>query len=154
MPTVPTVTGPVEADRLGPTLVHEHFYFSYPGDTLDPNDDFDRKLCIATGIVRAQQVQEHGVTTWVDPTPIDCGRDPELLAEISQATGLNVICATGFYHEHVGLPYYWRLRSEDEIYELYMHEISNGIGSTGIKPGIIKVATGDPVTDLERKVVK
>src|SRR5687768_4989745 len=152
MTTVQTVTGPIDVDDLGPTLVHEHFYFSYPGDVLDPNDDFDRDRCIETAIERAGQVQEHGIRTWVDPTPMDCGRDPELLAEISEKTGLQIVCTTGFYHEHVGLPYYWRLRSEDEIYELYMHEITEGIGAAGVKPGAIKVATGDPVTDLEKKV--
>jgi phosphotriesterase-related protein len=154
MATVETVTGPIDANELGPTLVHEHFYFSYPGDKLDPADDFDRERCIEVALERVGQVQEYGVRTWIDPTPIECGRDPELLAEISQRTGLNVVCATGFYHEHIGLPYYWRVRNEDEIYELYMHELTEGIDGTGIKPGIVKVASGDPVTDQERKVIR
>ena len=154
MTTVQTVTGPIEVDALGPTLVHEHFYFSYPGDTLDPADDFDRDRCIEVALERVEQVQEHGIQTWIDPTPIECGRDPELLAEISERTGLNIVCATGFYHEHIGLPYYWRVRSEDEVYELYMHELTEGIDGSGIKPGIVKVASGDPVTEQERKVIR
>ena len=36
MATVHTVTGPVDAAELGPTLVHEHIRVAYPGDELDP----------------------------------------------------------------------------------------------------------------------
>jgi len=151
---VQTVTGPVDTSELGPTLVHEHFYISYPGDHLDPNDSFDRKNCIDTGIERVKQVQAQGIKTWVDPCPIDLGRDPEMMAEIAQATGIQIVCTTGFYEEHIGLPYYWRIRTVEEIAEFYLHEIENGIGKTGIKPGAIKIATGDPPTELEQKVVR
>jgi phosphotriesterase-related protein len=154
MTSVQTVLGAIDVSEMGPTLVHEHFYVSYPGDHLDPNDRFDRDECIATGIERVEQVQRHGIKTWVDPCPIDLGRDPELMAEVSRRTGIKVVCTTGFYHEHIGLPYYWRLRSVEEIYEFYMHEITEGIGDTGIRPGAIKIATGDTPTELEKKVVR
>lgn len=40
--TVNTVTGEVSSDDLGPTLVHEHFFFGFPGyqgdHTLGPFD--------------------------------------------------------------------------------------------------------------------
>jgi phosphotriesterase-related protein len=102
-----------------------------------------------------EELADHGVRTFVDPCPIELGRDPELLAEISQRSGMQIVCATGFYHEHgaAGIPYYWRQRWPEEIAELYLHEIEHGIGSTGIRPGVIKVATGDPVSRHERKVL-
>src|ERR687895_439957 len=111
MTSVQTVLGAIDVSEMGPTLVHEHFYISYPGDALDPNDTFDRKSCIETGMERVGQTQAFGIKTWVDPCPIDLGRDPEMMAEISQATGIKIVCTTGFYQSHIGLPYYWRLRS-------------------------------------------
>ena len=45
------VTGPVSPDRLGVTLMHEHFTFAYPGwfadDTLSPYDQgLAEKVCL------------------------------------------------------------------------------------------------------------
>ena len=154
MATVQTVLGPIDASELGPTLVHEHTYLSYPGDVLDPNDTFDRTRGVEIVVERLQQTAEHGIKTWVDPTPIELGRDVELMAEASEKAGVQIVCTTGFYWERIGIPYYWRLRSIEEIYELYMDEITNGIDGTGIKPGAIKIAGGDPPTELEKKVIR
>ena len=144
MATVQTVLGPIDTDDLGPTLVHEHVRISYPGDQLDPGYSWDRGACIATGVERMAGLAEHGVRTFVDPCPIDLGRDPELLAEVARQSGMQIVCSTGFYLEHIGIPYYWRVRSAEEVAEFYLHEINNGIGETGIKPGCIKIASFDP----------
>lgn len=153
MATVETVLGPVDAGDLGRVLVHEHIRISYAGDHLDPAYSWNRADCVATSVERMHQLQEHGVRTFVDPCPIELGRDPELMAEVAQGSGMHVVCATGFYHEHdaIGHPYYWRVRDAGEIAEFLLHEIANGIGETGIKPGVIKIASGDPPTESDRK---
>jgi len=44
---------------------------------------------------------------------------------------------------------------EDDLYELFATEINVGIRGSGVKAGIIKVATGDPaITDYEKTVFK
>jgi len=154
MASVQTVLGPIDASDMGPTLVHEHVVFSYPGDELDPNWSWSREEALAVATERMQQLLEFGVRTFVDPCAIEMGRDPELLAEVSQRTGMNIVCATGFYKEEAGLPYYWRVRSPEEVAELYLLEIEKGIGQTGIKPGIIKFASGDPITEHEQAIMK
>ena len=68
---------------------------------------------------------------------------------------MNIICTTGFYFELMGLPVYWRARTAEEIAELYIREITQGIGTTGIRAGAIKVATGAPhITPLEMKFLE
>jgi phosphotriesterase-related protein len=151
--TVQTVTGPVDVNALGPTLVHEHISISYPGDNLDPTGKWDRTACVETALERMAGLSEHGIRTFVDPCPIDLGRDPELMLEVAERSGMHVVCTTGFYHEHIGIPYYWRVRSTEEICEFYLHEIENGIGTTGIKPGAIKIASNDPPGEHDRKVI-
>jgi phosphotriesterase-related protein len=133
--------------------MHEHIIFGYPGDEFDRTSTWTREGCIEVAVERMRGLLDHGIRTFVDPCPIECGRDPEMMAEISQRSGMQIVCATGFYYADVGIPYYWRLRTEDEIYELFMTEINTGIGSTGIKPGIVKIASSSPPTDLERKVI-
>ncbi|HEX7064447.1 MAG TPA: phosphotriesterase-related protein, partial [Bacillales bacterium] len=94
--------------------------------------------------------------TVVDPTPNDCGRNPEILREISERTGLLIICATGYYYEGEGAPVYFKFRSglgdaEKEIYEMFMTEIEKGIAGTGIRPGIIKLGSSKgEITDYEQ----
>src|SRR3954453_14893912 len=153
MATVQTVLGPIDSSELGPTLVHEHVRICYPGDSLDPAYSFDREACIATAVERMAGLAHHGVRTFVDPCPIDLGRDPELLAEVARQSRMQIVCSTGFYLEHIGIPYYWRVRSPEEVAEFYLHEINDGIGETGIKPGCIKIAWGDPPGDHDRKKV-
>ncbi len=150
-----TVSGPVPPDQLGRVLVHEHVQVSYAGEDLDPRPAMARQARIDRAVERMQQLAAVGVRTFVDPAPIDLGRDAALLAEIAERSGMQIACATGFYHEHdgAGIPYYWRQRWPEEIAELFLHEIDHGIGPERIQPGVIKIATGDPVSRHERKVV-
>ncbi len=151
-----TVRGSIDSGALGRVLVHEHVQISYAGEQLDWMPALPRQERVERAVQRMLELAEHGVKTFVDPCPIELGRDPELLAEISERSGMNIVCATGFYHEHdaAGIPYYWRQRWPEEVAELYLHEISDGIGTTGIRPGVIKIATGDPVSRHERKVLE
>lgn len=154
---VETVTGPITPEDMGKTLIHEHFVFGYPGyqgdSTLGP---FNFDEAVETGAMAAEKMMSHGVKTVVDPTPNECGRDPEVLKAISERTGLQIICATGYYYEGEGATPYFKFRAslgsaEQEINEMFMKEITDGIGKTGIKPGIIKLASSkDAITDYEK----
>jgi len=147
MTKVNTVLGPVATDTLGKTLMHEHFLFGYPGwsgdVTLGP---FDRDACIKAGLETAEKIKKHGVATFVDATPNECGRDPAILKEIAERTGLNIICASGYYFEGEGAPAYFHLRSQigdgvSQIYEMFKKEVTDGIAKTGIRPGVFKLAS-------------
>lgn len=157
MHTVETVTGPIPVDGMGKTLIHEHFIFGYPGFqgdvTLGP---FKEEEALQNAIGIAQQMISFGVKTVVDPTPNECGRNPLFLKKISEATGLQIICATGYYYEGEGATPYFKFRqalgtAEEEIYEMFKKEIADGIAQTGIKPGIIKLASSrDQITEYEK----
>jgi phosphotriesterase-related protein len=154
--TVQTVLGPVPVTELGRTLVHEHVLIAPPGSLLDVSVPFDRGEVIARAVAAFEDLKRHDVTTFVDPCPIELGRDPGILAEVSRQSGLNVICATGFYVERdsTGIPAYWRERHPEEIAQFYLSELENGIAGTGIRPGVIKAASGSPVGRHEEKVLK
>jgi phosphotriesterase-related protein len=147
---VQTVLGPIPVAELGRTLIHEHLYIAFPGSELE-NDGFNRRAFLDQAVRRMKDLVALGVKTLVDPCPIELGRDPELMAEVSQRSGINVVCTTGFYFEELGLPIYWRFRSAEEIAELYIREIEHGIGNTGIKPGAIKAASGKPTISAQEE---
>jgi phosphotriesterase-related protein len=153
--TVQTVTGPIDATALGRTLVHEHIRISFPGEELDRAYAWNRAETSALAVDKMAELLDAGFRTFVDPCPIELGRDPELYAEIAQKSGMQIVCTTGFYTQHgsMGLPCYWQARDPEEIAEHYVGELRDGIASTGIRPGAIKAATGVEVTPAERRVL-
>jgi phosphotriesterase-related protein len=150
---VMSVNGAVSGRDLGRTLVHEHIIISMPGEELDPLYAPDRREIVAIATDRLQELRDNGVSTLVDPCPIELGRDPELYATVAEKSGVNIIFATGFYFEQLGIPPYWRARDAEEVAEFYLHEISQGVGKTGLRPGVIKAATGAVVTETERRLL-
>ena len=153
---VQTVTGPIGLDQLGRTLMHEHLFIAFSGVEFDPSVSFDRAGIVSEAVRRLKQLRtEHGVRSFVDPCPIELGRDAALMREIAEKSEMNVVCTTGFYFEEMGLPIYWRARTAEEIAELYIREITQEIGTTGVKAGAIKAATGAPaITALEHKFLE
>ncbi len=150
---VMSVTGPVDEADLGRVLVHEHITIDMPGQELDPSYAPDIPEIIARSVDQLQKLRDLGVGAIVDPCPIEMGRDPELYAIVSEKSGVKIIFATGFYMEASGIPQYWRARDAQEIAEFYLSEITDGVGSTGLRPGIIKAATGLDASPLERRVL-
>jgi phosphotriesterase-related protein len=162
--TVMTVTGPVSVDKLGMTLMHEHFTFAYPGwfadDSLSP---YNRETAEVVCLKLLDDVKKLGVKTIVDATAADVGgRDPVLLKNLSLKSGVNIIASTGLFPESVGAANYYKWQStmrgrnlEEDLYELFSTEITVGIRGSGVKAGLIKVATGDPIiSDYEATVFK
>lgn len=155
MEWINTVTGKARPDELGMTLVHEHLLIGYPGwfmDGLAPK--FKRADALARGVDRLQELRSFGVASFVDPCPMDLGRDVEFMAEVAQRSGMRIICATGAYKQNEGLTYTFGALPIEEITEIYVRELTLGIGDTGICAGIVKVATGaEHISDYERKLV-
>ena len=155
MEWIQTVTGRCRPEELGMTLVHEHLQVGYPGwwlDALAPK--YRRDDAMARAVDSLQELRDLGVTTFLDPCPMDLGRDVEFMAEAAQSTGMQIICTTGAYKEEEGLTYTFGALPAEEIAAIYTKELTEGIGETGIRAGLIKVATGAPeVSDYERKML-
>jgi len=158
MATVNTVTGSISTDDLGITLPHEHILYGYPGwegdQTIAP---LDRETIVRNGVDTLTQLKnDFGLQSYVDATALDGSRMPEICKEVSEKSGVNIICSTGYYYEGEGSPIYWKLRGSlgdisEELYELFMTEVTVGIRDTGIKAGVIKVGSSKgEITDYEK----
>lgn len=158
MATIQTVTGPIDSADLGRTLMHEHLAIGYPGWESATDEPADPAEMLTVCIDRIEALKDLGYASLVDPCPSDLGRDPELMVAAAEATGFNIICATGLYHEAEGGHAHWSFRARFEdivpvMADLFTRELTDGIGSTGVRPGIIKVATGPhQMSDYERNV--
>jgi phosphotriesterase-related protein len=139
-----TATGRLSFSELGRTLIHEHVKVGMPGWQFDHGaPKYVRAELIARAVDQLQELQAYGCNTIVDPCPIDIGRDVEFIAEVAQRSGTNIIVATGVYNEAEGVPYTFRMLEREQIFELYMKELTEGIGDTGIKAGVVKIASGE-----------
>ncbi|HWA61096.1 MAG TPA: hypothetical protein VG939_06965 [Caulobacteraceae bacterium] len=152
---VNTVTGKTASADLGRTLIHEHVLIGFPGWFMDARAPaFKRDEAMSRVVDAFQQLHGHGVRTVIDPCPMDLGRDVEFCAEVSQKSGVTLICATGAYVEDMGIPWTFKQLSVDGIAEAFIKEIEDGVARTGIRCGVIKIATGDGhVSEYERKVL-
>lgn len=159
---VNSVLGPIPADKLGQTLVHEHFVFAYPGWLADATmAPYDQSAALKTNLGVVKAAQAGGIKTVIDATTNDVGgRDPELYRKLAEQTGLNIVCSTGLYTDEEGSPAYWKTKAiwgmdlSKMMSELFIREISQGIGNTGVKAGVIKIGSSPKLTKYEMAVHK
>ncbi|MEZ4584783.1 MAG: twin-arginine translocation signal domain-containing protein [Gemmatimonadales bacterium] len=134
---VSTVLGPIDADRLGVTLPHEHVVASSAG-FLRVWPEYLGAGFVDKAVAKLAEAKREGIDTIVDVTPIDVGRDVRLLAEVSRRSGMQIVCCTGHWLQP---SLSMAARSVEELTAFFRREIEVGIEDTGIKPGVIKVAT-------------
>jgi len=138
MATVETARGPVDTRELGPTLMHEHIVTRSPGVQENWPHLWDRPGIVALAEKKLADLYTRGIRTIVDLTTVDLGRDIGLIAEVARRTRLHVIVATGVWW----MPQrYFSAHGVDAVAELFIRDIREGIGATGIKAAIIKCAT-------------
>ena len=100
MPLFKTVLGDISESDLGVTLAHEHICcFSEYAYQMVGKDYLDKNALADTATVYLKELKKkYGLATFVDCTPINIGRDVELLKRISEQSEINIICSTGFYY--------------------------------------------------------
>jgi phosphotriesterase-related protein len=138
MATVETARGPVATAELGPTLMHEHIVTRSPGVHENWPHLFDRDAILALAGRKLADLATRGIRTIVDLTTVDLGRDIDLIGAVARQARVHVIVATGVWW----MPQrYFSAHGVDEVAELFIRDITRGIGASGVKAAIIKCAT-------------
>ena len=140
--TVETVRGPVALDALGPTLMHEHVVLLSPEALANfghvwGGRYWNEEAGVANAIAKLQRLRDGGIETLVDATALGWGRDVRRLQRINESVDLNIVAATGVY-SFIELPPFLAYRGDDQIVELFVRELREGIDDTGIKPAFLK----------------
>ncbi len=163
MAKINSVLGPISPDDLGLTLAHEHIIAGYAGWECDAlSRPYNREKIVNICLKALAPVKEFGVRSIVDATPNDLSRNVAVMEEVSEKLQINIICATGMYTEELGKWAYLKQRSRNkigdmatELYDTYLYEITKGIGGSGVRAGVIKVATGlNKIGDCEMASLK
>jgi phosphotriesterase-related protein len=142
--SVETVRGPVELERLGPTLMHEHV-FVVDAEAIENYGHlwgasyWDEEVRVADAIVKLRRLRDGGIETIVDPSVFGLGRCIPRIQRINAEVDLNIVVATGVY-AFLELPNFLAYRTDDWIVELFVREIREGIDDTGVKAAFLKCA--------------
>jgi predicted metal-dependent phosphotriesterase family hydrolase len=152
--SIQTVLGPVAPEAIGYTLPHEHLYIQL----WDVPGRFDGKDQLEDDDVLAEELavfQAQGGNCLVELTTPGLGRKPERLRTIAERTGLHIVMGCGWYRE----PYYPAAdeldrRSVASLADQIVREIVEGVGDTGIRPGVIGEIGADHswVSPIEERV--
>ena len=178
-----TVLGVVDGNELGITLPHEHFFIDTRNYFKEPTDPEEKKLSHQKitlenlwwaryhkmnsednlvyndedlAIREAMYFKKAGGKTVVDVTPINIKRNPKGLVNVAKATGLNIIMSTAYYIAQSWSPEMkMDSKTEDDIAQEFIQEITVGAGDTGIKAGIIgEMGMSWPMEKGEEKTLR
>ena len=178
---VQTVLGPVAAEDLGITMVHEHLLIDLTCLFMEPGEASERarsrqpvsldnlawvrrnwnasldnlRLDDETlAVEEAMQLKLAGGSTIVEVSNIGLARDPAGLQRIARATGLNVVMGCGYYVD-VAHPPGMDTKSEADIEEEIVNDITAGVGPFSVRAGIIgELGCSSPLTKNEIKVLR
>jgi phosphotriesterase-related protein len=155
--SVMTVLGPIPPERMGVTLPHEHIVLDFIGaDQIQPGRA-KREEIIPAVLPHLVALRKLGCQTLVECTPDFIGREPQILQALSKTTGLNILTNTGLYNAANGkfLPAFARVESSQQLAQRWIREAREGIGSTGIFPGFIKIGIeGRSLSPESRKLIE
>ena len=176
-----TVLGPVSPDDLGPTTTHEHLLIDFKMMFRPPSEASERPKAFEpvtlqnlgwvsydpfrsqdnlelldeeTAIDEVQRFKAAGGRTIVEATTFGIGRDPHGLVRIARATGVNIVMGAGYYVDAVH-PNDMDDKSDSEIADEIVAQLTTGVDDTGVRAGIIgELGCTWPLTDNERKVLR
>jgi phosphotriesterase-related protein len=178
---VQSVLGSIPAEEIGITMMHEHFLLDLRPIFVEPDDPLEKPLAhepvgldnlswvtmnwsnsednlvlddLETAVREAKLFKHAGGSVLVDVTSVGLGRDPKRLRDISQKSGVHVVMGASYYHARFHPPG-MDDKSEDEICQEIVTDITEGVDGTGICAGIIgEVGCTMPLHPNEEKVLR
>ena len=176
-----TVLGTVPPEELGITMMHEHLLVDLRRFFHEPEDPQERiiahapvdidslswvfmnwsgsldNLVLSDQGVAADEVsifKKEGGGTLVDVTSVGLGREPLALRGIAEKTGIHIVMGSGYYLTTFHPPDMDE-KGEDDICEEIVRDITEGVGDTGVRAGIIgEVGCSWPLHPNEAKSLR
>ena len=176
-----TVLGDIPTELAGVVLPHEHVICDSTVWLQDPVDSVGERMAAGqitienlwwmrqfpnssrevvvldderVAISELKMFADAGGSTLVDLTTPGIGRDVEALSRISATSGVHIVAASGFYTAAAHPPRVSTASVADLAAEM-IDEITEGIGDTGIRAGVIgELGVSHPIDPNEAKVLR
>ena len=135
-----TVLGDIKKEELGTTLAHEHFI-------VDLNrirkDGYSFIQDVDEVVPEIHKAMDQGIQAAFEVTTNDMGRDVRKLKQISEKTGLKIVCSTGFYLASYH-PEWMNEATKEDVAKIYIKDLYEGIDGSDIKAGLIAEIASSP----------
>jgi len=176
-----TVLGEIEPERAGITLPHEHIMVDTTSWYVEPEEMSKKILAhskvtlsllgkiranprlvldnmvldeIEVAIDELKEFKRWGGETIVSATSRGLARDPDILVAMARETGLNIIMGSGYYVYKTHPPNLTEGKI-DEICDEIVRDITEGVGPSKIRAGIIgEIGISNPMYPEEEKVLR
>ncbi|MEU8749385.1 phosphotriesterase family protein [Streptomyces chartreusis] len=144
MSAVRTVLGDVPSEELGVCDAHDHLFLSSP---QLPGQELNDASAARAELDAFSAAGGSAVVQW---TPYGMGRRAADLPPLSQAAGVHLVCATGM---HQAAHYAPELLDEvrGRLADVFVSELTAGIGTSGVRAGLVKVAGGFHALDAHAR---
>lgn len=153
-----TVGGSIFASDMGITLIHEHVLVDWIGADSTGYHRWDRAEVAERVLPYFAEAGEYGVNTIIEYTPAYLGRDPFVLEELSQRSGIQILTNTGYYGavDNSFMPEHALNESASEIATRWIDEFEHGIDGSELRPGFMKISVAEEaaLSDLHQKIVR
>lgn len=137
-----TINGPVEIESLGFILPHEHLFTDLRGPSVSGYAQGDPSAVVQVVKPYLDEAAAAGVTAVVECSTVGVGRNLRVLQRLAADSAIQIIAPTGVYRDAC-IPEMLRDVSEDYLADLWTKELTQGIDSTSIRAGFIKLAMSD-----------
>ncbi|MEU6476935.1 phosphotriesterase [Streptomyces sp. NPDC047017] len=141
---VRTVLGDLPPGELGVTDAHDHLFFRSP---RLPGQELDDVVAAEDELAAFRAEGGGAVVQW---TPCGLGRRAAELPPLSRAAGVRLVCATGL-HQAVHYAEDTLAALRGRLAEVFVTELTEGIGTSGVRAGLVKVAGGFHALDAHTR---
>lgn len=176
-----TVLGPVDSDKLGITLPHEHLFIDLSclwHQPVDASREFLVNAPVAASNrgflmsdpyhckdnlkledveIAAKELslfKSLGGKTLLELSTRSIGPQPEKMAEVARRTGVNIIAGTGYYTKRAH-PEHVAAATVEELAARMIEDLTKGFEGTSIRAGVLgEIGSSSPVHADEVKVLE
>ena len=153
-----TVKGEIPVEEMGVSLIHEHILVDFIGADSTGYHRWEKQEVIERALPFLMEAKQKGVNTLFECTPAYLGRDPLLLKELSEKSGINIVTNTGYYGagDNKYVPEHAFGETPEDMAKVWINESNHGIEGSGVFPGFIKISVErkDTLSPMHAKIVK
>jgi phosphotriesterase-related protein len=142
---------------MGVTLTHEHVLVDFIGASRTGYHRWSREEVIPVVLPHLERLKSLGCATLFECTPAYLGRDPRLLQELAEKSGMNIVTNTGYYgaRNNRFLPEHAFKETAEQLAERWVREWEDGIDGTTVRPGFIKTGVDrGPLSETHERLIR
>jgi phosphotriesterase-related protein len=139
---IQTIKGAISVENLGLILSHEHLFTDLRGPLVEGYAQADPAAVAKVMKPYLDEAHAVGVTALVECSTVGVGRNIQVLQHLADLTPIHLIIPTGVYREAY-IPPSLQTLNEQELADLWIRELCQGVEGTDALAGFIKIAMSD-----------